>query len=351
MEHIIKYLEKPIKTGVYHSQFTVDFSWIKELLRHVLQIAKKHKQDAKELSETLDRVKGPGYLTYDEIKDCFATAIDHLARFKKECPEEIQTYIIRGPTGFSAIWSSIFQFTYRIGKNRSRIRKTLTNGYKLPTSDLQKVMTSIDSYTPLDSHIDYNMNDAIVINTEQPSSSNLIFFEVTSMQKEITSRFLNFIRSVPYIGDTVTEIRKRKTHSSRYTFRPYPFIARLWLGHEETINVPKELKDFLNASIKYYFETEWRTSIVLSAIAVENILADLYEEKYETYAPDDPLGALFKKVKQKVDFPPDITEAIEKTNEARISAVHRSRFPVGDREALSTLHGATSLTMWYSSNF
>jgi hypothetical protein len=115
--------------------------------------------------------------------------------------------------------------------------------------------------------------------------------------------------------------------------------------------VPKDLRDFLKGSIRYHSEEEWRTAIVLSAIAVESVLADLYEEHFKEYAPNVPLGDLYYKVKDKIKFPTHIGGAIEMVNEARISAVHRSRFPVSDREAINALYGATTFIMWYSSDF
>ena len=115
--------------------------------------------------------------------------------------------------------------------------------------------------------------------------------------------------------------------------------------------ITEDLRDFLKGSMRYHSDEEWRTSIVLSAIAVESVLADLYEEEHKTYAPNVPLGNLYDKVKGKVKFPPEVMKAIEMVNEARISAVHRSRFPVSDREATNALYGSTTFIMWYSSNY
>ena len=87
----------------------------------------------------------------------------------------------------------------------------------------------------------------------------------------------------------------------------------------------------------------------MSAITVESGLADLFEEIHKKPAPDDPLGKLYGKVKNEAGFPDRIETAIEMVNEARISAVHRSRFPVSDREATNALYGATTFTMWHNS--
>jgi hypothetical protein len=125
----------------------------------------------------------------------------------------------------------------------------------------------------------------------------------------------------------------------------------LWLNDSGSIAIPSDLRSFLHGAIRYIFSSEWRTSIVLSAISVESVLADLYEEMHKIPAPDIPLGDLFRQVKEKIDFPPEIARAINMTNEARIAAVHRSRFPVSDREAINALYGAINFTSWYVSKF
>ena len=117
------------------------------------------------------------------------------------------------------------------------------------------------------------------------------------------------------------------------------------------LRVPKDLNNFLSGAVRYFSSEEWRTSIVLSAISAESILADLYEEEYKENAPSIPLGDLYYKVKERITFSAEIARAIEIVNESRIAAVHRSRFPVSDREATNALYGATTFTMWYSSNY
>lgn len=144
------------------------------------------------------------------------------------------------------------------------------------------------------------------------------------------------------------ENKKEKQHFSlRYVYRPYAFAVQLWLESETSATVPQDLKSFLNGAIRYIFSAEWRTSIVLSAIGIESVLADLYEENFKEPAPDTPLGDLFTRVKTKISFPSEIVKAVDMTNSARIAAVHRSHFPVSDREAINALFGATNFIMWH----
>ena len=331
MEHIVKYLSNPLQTGVNYGQLIVDFSALEKLLRDIAAIPKKSTSESKELIKTADSIKEEGYLDLDEIKEHFNKAMAYFVLLK-ECPKEIPQYLF----GQKEVPRRIFVHRGRIvarGGVYRRYRRLL----RLPQV--------------FESHILDDVNDVIVVEIGETGDGNVFLFEITTIKEEGFSRFHNFIKCVPHIGDTVKEIRKRKTYSSRYTFRPYPFAVRLWLRHEKTVTVPKDLRDFLRGSIRYHSEEEWRTSIVLSAIAVESVLADLYEEQYKEYAPNVPLGDLYYKVKDTISFPSHVTGAIEMVNEARISAVHRSRFPVSDREATNALYGATTFIMWYSSKF
>ena len=332
MEHIVKYLSNPLQTGVYHGQFMADFSDLEKLLRDIAEIAKKHKSESKELIDVADSLKKGE--DYHDIGETLSKALEYFVRFG-ECPEEILEYII-GKEGLSAHPA--------VGETRLLRRRMR----RLRFLRMRRLRRPWEAFR---SHIFDDINDVAVIETEETADENVLSIEITTIKEEGLTRFENFIKCIPHIGKKVAEVRKRKTYSSRYTFRPYPFAVRLWLGHGKTVAAPKDLRDFLDGSIRYHSEEEWRTSIVLSAIAVESILADLYEEHFKEYAPNVPLGELYYKVKDKLKFPPQIVSAIEMVNEARISAVHRSRFPVSDREATNALYGATTFVMWYSSEF
>jgi len=329
LEDIVKYLSNPLQAGVYYGQFTINFSKLEQFIRDIAKTAKK--QESKELIKTADSIKEEGYLTLEEKKENFVKAITHFV-FQEKCPKEILEYLSIRPRLSKKLreleLSRKIMF-YRVRRYRRR----------------RKPLYILDSHT-LD-----DINDVIVIGIEEGDEENVLMVEVTTTKEKGMSRFEKYIKSIPHIGKTVKEIRKRKTYSSRYTFRPYPLAVQLWLKHEKAATAPKDLRDFLRGSIRYHSDEEWRTSIVLSAIAVESVLADLYEEKYKKYAPSVPLGELYQQVKDKINFPSPIKAAIEMVNEARISAVHRSRFPVSDREATNALYGSTTFIMWFSSNF
>jgi len=285
-----------------------------------------------------DELSGGVYLPAELLQGYFAKAMALLVR-SKDCQKEMTEYFF--------------------GKKGKPISFFLEDDFKRSTHLLKKTATSKLPFgfsfpmRPLPvfkSRIMKDINDAIVIESGQVKMRQLSF-DITSITEKGAKRFINFLKCVPYIGETVNEVRSRKTFSSRYTFRPYPLAVQLWIESEKAITVPEDLRDFLKGSMRYHSEEEWRTSIVLSAIAVESVLADLYEEEHKTYAPNVPLGDLYYKVKDKVKFPPEVMKAIEMVNEARISAVHRSRFPVSDREATNALYGSTTFIMWYSANY
>lgn len=333
MKYIVKYLKNPLKTGVYYSQFSLDFSELGKLFRHLAEFAKKNRIKSKELIETANALK-EGEYAGEQIPDLLDTAVMWFVRFK-ECPKEILEYLVghKLPETFTDFDRHIIFRELEVRRSYGKRRRS------------RRISG------PLEPHIFYDGNDVAAIEVEAAPKENVLLLGVTSIKKEGISRFRNFAKRIPHIGKTIKEIKGRRTFSSRYTFRPYPFTVHLWLRHEDSKSVPEDLRDFLNASLRYHSEEEWRTSIVLSAIAVEVILADLYEEQFKDYAPSVPLGDLYRRLKERMEFPQEIMKAIETVNEARVSAVHRSRFPVSDREATSALCGATTFTMWYSSNF
>lgn len=337
LKHLAEYLSNPIQTGVYHSRITADFS---ELGRLIRDIAKRGSNfpglGSESLTEIAEAIEEED-LDLDGIKENFNKAILCLYS-AEECPTEIERYVCgqEMPKKFF-----IGEFIPSEGMS------------KKAKAGFRRIFGSSMEFKPppkvFESRILDDVNDVLAIEVEETDKKNVLSFEITTIKEKDLTRFHDFLKCVPFIGDTVRKIHERKTHSSRYCFLPYPFAVQLWLGHEKT--APKDLKDFLRGSIRYYSEQEWRTSIVLSAIVVESILADLYEEQHKEYAPSVPLGELYHRVKDKAGFSSDIKSAIKMVNNARISAVHRSRFPVSNREAINALHGATTFIMWYSSNF
>ncbi len=146
---------------------------------------------------------------------------------------------------------------------------------------------------------------------------------------------------------SIKVLSHKKTYAENNYLKIYPLVLKLYLSIEVKFFSNKGVYDFLNASINYHFDNEWRTSIVLSSIATESILAELYEEKYRKSPPDIPLGGLKKLVEKKISFPDNISDKINDMNECRIASVHRSENPVNDKESIIAMMGVISLVIWY----
>lgn len=191
------------------------------------------------------------------------------------------------------------------------------------------------------------INDAI--NISKMGRDKKVFLNITSIGKRGIERFNEFVKSIPEIGNQADFSDVQKRHLQRFVYRPYPSALLLWINALGYYQIPDPIRKFLNGAISYFRGEEWRTAIVLSAIAIEIILAELFEESFHQEAPDVSLGKLIELLKEKVSFPSDVERAISLTNEKRIIAVHRSQIEPSEREAIDSLFGATRLTLWYSS--
>lgn len=191
------------------------------------------------------------------------------------------------------------------------------------------------------------INDAI--NISKKGRDKKVLLNITCVGKRGIERFDEFVKSIPEIGNQADFSDVQKRHLQRFVYQPYPSALFLWINVLGYYQIPDHIRNFLNGAISYFRGKEWRTSIVLSAIAVEIVLAELFEENFHQEAPDVSLGKLIELLKEKFSFSPDIEKAISLTNEKRITAVHRSQTEPSEREAVDSLFGATRLTLWYSS--
>jgi hypothetical protein len=192
--------------------------------------------------------------------------------------------------------------------------------------------------------IDVEQDDAL--STSLNSSETELVIETSSIRGKLQDEYEQFVKSIPELGSHFRVLGKReRRHSATYSFLLYPLATSLWLRAHAPRSVPDSLLKFLSGALNYIWRQEWRTSIVLSAIAVEFILAEIYEEENKQLAPDIPLGALNDEVKKTHTFPPPIAKAISETNDIRIRAVHRSALEASEREAINALKGAVQLTL------
>ena len=93
---------------------------------------------------------------------------------------------------------------------------------------------------------------------------------------------------------------------------------------------------------------------MLSAIALESLLAEMYEHEFRKQPPDGmTLGGIKDEIvkqftaQNKAAFPHEIHGWIKKTNETRISAVHRGVRQLSGREASEALRGSLKFALWH----
>jgi len=344
MDIIVKYLQNPLDVGVYDLKIAANFSATKDYFENFI---------AKERENFEESVKKHGYP--DEVRKAqeerFARYSELVSGLEEtfERPKLALSHddaYFRKLTNVMRDFSTLDSFPEKLGKWFYVMRDL-----KLNPTKIVKHKVSINSDVQFfDSRVAPDLVDVLSVDKKHVNEETWLF-DVITIKKDTTNAFKDFLEAIPPLEGKLEVLKERKQCSSRYVFRPYALATKLWLQDRNSLSVPADLKSFLTGASTYLLSNEWRTSIVLSAIGAESMLADLYEETYRTFAPDIPLGDLYRLVKEKITFPPDITKAIENTNEARISAVHRSRLPVSEKEALNALWGATCFTLWYISNY
>lgn len=184
------------------------------------------------------------------------------------------------------------------------------------------------------------------VNISASFSSDNFVINAFSIKETGCKIYEKFIKSIPIIGKEAYISYKGKRYSSRFCYEPYPAAVMLWTCCIVNESIPKEILEYFDGSIRYWERNEWRISVILSAIAVESLLAEIYEEYYHNIAPSDPLGALRDKVEKKHRLPTKTRKDIDLVNRSRISAVHRSSMRVGEREARYALMGAARFSHW-----
>lgn len=174
-----------------------------------------------------------------------------------------------------------------------------------------------------------------------------IVLDLVSLKEKAGEEFQRMLTSVPAFEKEAQLLILKKRHGSSYAYRGYSLITHLWLSSEESALVPEGVLAFLEPALNYYDTAQWRTSIVLSAISLEYILSEMYEELYKSPGPEVPLGELYKRVTAKKSLPDDKDTLIRRANEIRIRAVHRGTWLASERDALDALVTAIQLTIWH----
>jgi len=263
---------------------------------------------------------------YPWLINDFKDVLNHLDIYKPEKPP-LGPWQLKKPfrevlTEKELHWESILQDNYRLMVTR----------YPNPSSFLESYQAAID------------MENAI--NLDFTIARGILRLNLYSLKEEGIHAHEEFLKSISIIGEKIKVSEATQKFSSRYCYRTYPSALIVWLCEVADNPIPSDILQYFLGAIRYYEQKEWRVSIVLSAIAVETILAELYEEIQHQPAPPDTLGSLFSQVSKLTELPTEIRADLEEVNANRILSVHRSSMNLGDREARSSLVGATRFTHW-----
>lgn len=261
IEPVIEYLKNPIAVGVHNLVAELDFVEVSGYAEGLVTQYEKsvesgvesrvvRKRPAFEL-ERLSRLKAE----LDELKSAGSSDEKYFSIMPRvlaevavhcECPLEMRQLFIQ---------------EHRVTiEGKERIIRTRTR----PTTVFDSETLSKD-------------RDVVHISRQHMDEERWLF-DVTSIKESGISKFKTVAASIPPIREHMKVLREGKRHSSRVSFRPYPLSTRLWLHDEVSASIPSDLKSYLEGAVDYIDEEEWRTSIILSAIAVESELADMYEE-------------------------------------------------------------------------
>jgi hypothetical protein len=315
MESIIEYLKNPMAVGVYRHSAVLDFS---KLSKYFDDIVKK--------LETKTQATN--------VRKLEKLRLEHRL---SELKEALKKHNIDKKTDYFQSLLNVFYALYDDDNENQELKRIFVHS-------LEDGSKTVPAENLFQSYLSKDFSDVVVIEKNRVRDETWLF-DIMTVKKDTMLDFKNKIALIPTLNDNIESKDDKRRFSTRYVYRPYPYVIQLLLEDQSTVPIPNDLKDFLKAAIRYFLIDEWRTSIVLSAITIESILADIYEEKNHKIAPDIPLGGLLTEVSSKHPFDPDVFKKVEKANNARIAAVHRSRLPVSETDATNALVGATNIIL------
>jgi len=328
MKEILPYLLNPNKAGVYLSTVSIEISELKELFREILKFDKE--TDARSIGRLilLERdsmvTTPPSRLLTNWAIEDLKKAVSHLNIYTPK--EGILSSKILMPRGHILLSANRMGFIRDKGIIDASASAYFSDAFLNPNIALLKTM------------------DALKVSPV--ADSETLRINIFSVKKNGVKIFEKFIRSIPIIGEKAGIVDRGKRHSSRHCYEPYPAAVILWSCNIVYKSIPDDVLNFFDGAVRYFEKEEWRISIILSAIAVESLLAEIYEEYFHEIAPPDPLGALRDKIEKKQKLPPETRNDVDVVNQSRIAAVHRSSMQVGEKEARNAMIGAVRFTNW-----
>lgn len=317
---IHEYLLNPHRIGVYYCSFDIEINDIVKLLEEAVDFDKAAKREPDTYNTLRFRDQMFREDNYPWLVEDFKDVLNHLDIYKPEKPP-LGPWRLEKPfrevlTEKELRWESILQDNYR----------RMVTRYPSPSSFLEGYQASFD------------MENAISL--DFATAKDILRLNLYSLKEQGIYAHEQFLKSISIVGKKIKTSKITQKFSSRYCYRTYPSALIVWLCGVADNPIPSDILQYFVGAVRYYEQKEWRVSIVLSAIAVETILAELYEEIKHEPAPPDTL------VSKLTELPTEIRADVEEVNSNRILSVHRSSMNLGDREARSSLVGATRFTHW-----
>lgn len=323
--NIHEYLLNPHKVGVFNCSFEIQIDDVIRLLEEAVNFDKKV-QRAPETYKTLrfrrDRVDVDYHWIFDDLKE----VLTHLDIYKPDKPP-------LGP------WQLKKPFKWVLTERELRYENILQErnremfmGHPFPRIFFERYQAAVD------------MGNAISLDSD--IKKEVLRLNLYCLNEQGIGAYKEFLESIPIIGKNIKISKVIQKFSSRYCYKIYPSALMVWLCEVIDNPIPNDILQYFLGAVRYYAQRESRISIVLSAIAAETIMAELYEEITHQPAPPDTLGSLFSQVTKIIRIPDEIKSDIDEVNNNRILSVHRSAAHLGDREARSSLVGATRFAHW-----
>jgi hypothetical protein len=323
---IHEYLLNPHRIGVYCCSFDIEISDIMKLLEEAVSFDKEEKREPETYNTLRFRDHHTNHQDYPWLIKDFKNVLNHLDIYEPEKPPlgpwQLEKPFREVLTEKELRWESILQDNYRC----------MITQYPSPSSFLESHQAALDKENAIS--LDFLI------------AKDILRLNLYSLKEQGIHAHEKFLKSISLIGKKIQVSKTAQKFSSRYCYRTYPSALIVWLCEVADNPIPSDILQYFIGAVRYYEQKEWRISIVLSAIAVETILAELYEEIKHQPAPPDTLGSLFSKVSKLTKLPTEIRADVDEVNGNRILSVHRSSMHLGDREARSSLVGATRFTHW-----
>jgi hypothetical protein len=322
---IHEYLLNPHKVGIFNCNFEIQTDDIIRLLEEAVNFDKKDQREP-ETYNTLrfrrhEMDEGHPWL-FNDLKE----VLDHLDIYKPDEPP-------LGP------WQLKKPFNEVLTEEELRHEMILQESHRSMFTAYPSPRIFFGRYQAV-----VGIRNAISLDFD--IKSKVLRLNLYCLNEQGIDAYKEFLESIPIIGKNIKISKVIQKFSSRYCYKIYPSALIVWLCEVIDNPIPNDILQYFLGAVNYYAQREVRISIVLSAIAVETIMAELYEEIKHQPAPPGTLGQLFAQVKKLTQIPDEIKSDVDEVNNNRILSVHRSSAHLGDQEARFSLMGATRFAHW-----